>query len=601
MKARRSCASADVTVWAGALPLGTVLWSNSGDGSGVDSIVPAVPSPSGVADVFAFQRDGTVQAITSDGATAWTANISWPTYSQVVPDFQGGLAGCQAGSPGDVPVPGAIVRYDGITGQPYPAYIPDGNTFIDRWCRMAVHPDGTIFTVLEGGEEKVIGSDVIGIDPTTGTQKLSVPMPTSGDVREACWGGTIVAGDGYAYVPYGWTGDYALHYMTNHLRVLRVNSAGASDVIQIMDWPSDFAEGCNMDIGMITEADTGILLTYGAYFSANDVRRYMAITTGASASVIGGPGLPGGAESFVPVLQAQDGSFVGTAWDDTWTPSMVAFDASGSVRWSVRNEQPQIATDDGGVIGQSGITYDQNGSATGQINLATYSWTGNAYQRGSVRQVLAMPLYFGVGFWPFKGANDSGNGTAHFRMDSVSNDKVKNILTPARWQKFAQSNCSAVFANPQGLPLYDTTMRAVQKRQSELNFYNVGNPEIGNLTLQEVTAGMMPSGETLTDYLNNAQAAAAVPLLGRPGPVVLQAGFFSQPYPQFTLVHEVLLHSYAGQTDGQVLGNAFFQQKGLWNDGKGSTTISTWMSTDCTCTPGNPANKTTCQLNTAGW
>ena len=60
-------ASADVTVWADALPQGTVLWSNPGNGSGVTKIVPAVPSPTGVADVFAFQGDGTVQAITSDG------------------------------------------------------------------------------------------------------------------------------------------------------------------------------------------------------------------------------------------------------------------------------------------------------------------------------------------------------------------------------------------------------------------------------------------------------------------------------------------------------------------------------------------------------
>ena len=69
-------ATADVTVSAVPLPLGTVIWSNPGDGSGVQSIVPAVPSTSGVADVFAFQADGTVQAITSDGITAWTANVS---------------------------------------------------------------------------------------------------------------------------------------------------------------------------------------------------------------------------------------------------------------------------------------------------------------------------------------------------------------------------------------------------------------------------------------------------------------------------------------------------------------------------------------------
>jgi hypothetical protein len=57
--------SADVTVSAGALPVGTVIWSNPGNGSGVTQIVPAVPSPSGVADVFAFQGDGKVLAITA--------------------------------------------------------------------------------------------------------------------------------------------------------------------------------------------------------------------------------------------------------------------------------------------------------------------------------------------------------------------------------------------------------------------------------------------------------------------------------------------------------------------------------------------------------
>jgi hypothetical protein len=41
--------------------------------------------------------------------------------------------------------------------------------------------------------------------------------------------------------------------------------------------------------------------------------------------------------------------------------------ASGNVRWVVPNEQAQIATDYGGVIRQSGIAYDQNGNAKGQM------------------------------------------------------------------------------------------------------------------------------------------------------------------------------------------------------------------------------------------
>ena len=67
-------AAADVTVLSGPPPLGTVLWSVPASAS-AGSIVPAAPSPTGVADVFAFQSDGTVQAITSDGLVAWTATV----------------------------------------------------------------------------------------------------------------------------------------------------------------------------------------------------------------------------------------------------------------------------------------------------------------------------------------------------------------------------------------------------------------------------------------------------------------------------------------------------------------------------------------------
>ncbi len=86
-------ASADVTVsspteFPGGLPLGTVLWSHPGD---VYGIVPAVPSASGAADVFAFQYDGLVQAIRSDGTTAWTADLGQVYW--ILPDFQGGLVG----------------------------------------------------------------------------------------------------------------------------------------------------------------------------------------------------------------------------------------------------------------------------------------------------------------------------------------------------------------------------------------------------------------------------------------------------------------------------------------------------------------------------
>src|SRR5436190_14928512 len=55
-------ASADVTVYTGpTLPLGTTIWSSPGDGSGVSSIMPAVPSETGLADVFAMNNSGNIQ------------------------------------------------------------------------------------------------------------------------------------------------------------------------------------------------------------------------------------------------------------------------------------------------------------------------------------------------------------------------------------------------------------------------------------------------------------------------------------------------------------------------------------------------------------
>jgi hypothetical protein len=77
-----------------------------------------------------------------------------------------------------------------------------------------------------------------------------------------------------------------------------------------------------------------------------------------------------------PVLQAQDGTYYGTDGNG----NMINFSQSGNVIWSVPNDSPQIATADGGVIGASGITYDDQGRADGQVALPIQSWTGNGYQ-----------------------------------------------------------------------------------------------------------------------------------------------------------------------------------------------------------------------------
>ena len=406
-------ASADVTVSADQLPLGTVLWSNPGDGSGVQDIVPAVPGPSGVADVFAFQGGWTqhfcystcsVSAITSDGLTAWTADVSQAL--QAVPDFQSGLI-LQNG--------GSIVRLDGMTGHPYPAYS-------DPYSELQlVHPDGTVFAwqSLYNQDGSYMGASVIGIDPTTGTAKFSVPVDdptpprfspgyspepgydfTGVYVGSAEYPSSIIGGDGYAYFAYS-TPQFDTSFPNNyflpvvHLTLLRVDTSGNYTKIPVRDFtpasPAAYYGSFNVD-GMISNADTGVVLSW-TEFETDDgggagpsAPFGMAITTGTSVASVNVPVVTGQATSVFPELQGQDGSFYGRVGmgTDTYDVSgynMVAFDQTGAVRWVVPNDGPAIATADGGLIGGSGVTYDQNGNATGQqarINSKqTPGWLGN--------------------------------------------------------------------------------------------------------------------------------------------------------------------------------------------------------------------------------
>ncbi len=412
-------ASADVTVSAGPLPIGTVIWSNPGDGSGVQSIVPAVPSTSGVADVFAFQADGTVQAITSSGTVVWTANVSQGGYccQPVVPDFQGGLVVLNVDPNTNV---SSIYKLDGITGQPYPAYTPAPNSdgTSPGFDGVAVHPDGTIFAV-QVPDEYAVPESVIGIDPTTGAQKFSIQLPMEAP-GPPLWGdgatqvyGVIIAGDGYAYVPSG-NREMLGTYEDNHLRLLRVDSSGAYDNINVYDWTSDISDLFPLEeVGMITNADQGVLLSWSVP-TPGMWTPGMAVTTGVDATLVSAPQVTFGA-AVVPILQAQDGSFVGTFPDPNVDRSdMIAFDASGNVRWIVPNETPQIATADGGVIGHSGITYDQNGNATGMMaGLPVQSWRGEYVAQGSVESVVASVIPEGdASFWSVVGGNPTGNGTA---------------------------------------------------------------------------------------------------------------------------------------------------------------------------------------------
>ena len=94
----------------------------------------------------------------------------------------------------------------------------------------------------------------------------------------------------------------------------------------------------------------------------------------------------------------------------------------------VPNEYPLIATPDGGVIGESGITYDQNGSATGQIaSLPVQSFTGNDYRYGSVEQVLFAPIIFASTFAAFQGGSPAQSKTYIQSLGKRYRDQVASI------------------------------------------------------------------------------------------------------------------------------------------------------------------------------
>jgi hypothetical protein len=256
---------------------------------------------------------------------------------------------------------------------------------------------------------------------------------------------------------------------TQKLHVLRVGSDGSSSDFVVRQWssaqtlvyaptPGDPYNFTQVQTGLGVTSTLNIEPEYaitnsgtGAVFSWQEVQGdYCTLATDAGCSsflpsitnyhltttaggtvtgdVIMNQVVAGQNSAVNPVLQLQNGSFVGTASGNSGSV-MLNFNQSGTIRWSVPNDSPAIATVDGGLIATSGVTYDQNGNATGHLvilptsgnifgpspGLPTYTWTGNVYEiaLGSVAEVGDTP--FGNAtppFWSFSGANPSGNGTS---------------------------------------------------------------------------------------------------------------------------------------------------------------------------------------------
>jgi hypothetical protein len=469
-------ASMIVTVYPpGVTPApGTTLWSDPVD-NGVLSIVPAVPSLSGVADVFALDGQCNILAVASNGTVPWTANIGrppqYPYYAvqpgpcnTFLPDFQGGLVvESQKGftqPDGQVYFQNYLQKFDGLTGQPYPAFTlinTSAITFSDApqgaYPPAAVSTDGTIFTV-DGGY-------LVAINPITGQPTFSIStagVVDPGDLAPPyifpffppTTGNVLVAGDGYAYMPEAGYASTAVGppvdpcgpgIETTTLYLMRLNSAGKGNTITLGQWSTPVAncttytETSVGGVNLITNADQGTLATWALQtISANNSSSYstsntyyIATTSGINVTSQNTP------NQLTPLLQRADGNFVGTvspppgAISTSSNGSMAVFTPSGSILSSLPGDYPQIATPTNGVIGIGGTAYDSQLNVTGQVALPIQSWLGNGYvfplQQVAFPTILpATPPYWSFSntyqppnpIWStfYSGANQSGNGTS---------------------------------------------------------------------------------------------------------------------------------------------------------------------------------------------
>lgn len=185
---------------------------------------------------------------------------------------------------------------------------------------------------------------------------------------------------------------------------------------------------------LITNADTGAVLSWdvdipNASGVADTIEYHLTTTAGenVASDVVWNAAIPNQAnQSVIPVLQLADGSFVGSV-DTGGGNTMVAFDASGNVRWTVPGYKPDMATADGGIVADTGpifsaatgtflsatfSTFDANGNASGQLpSFPTLSWKG-AYQIGSVESVVPLLLTVLPSYAAVPNGNLTGNGTA---------------------------------------------------------------------------------------------------------------------------------------------------------------------------------------------
>ena len=227
-----------------------------------------------------------------------------------------------------------------------------------------------------------------------------------------------------------------------YLKLMRLTTAGTYDDMPIAVFDPGWRvspETCGQYGGdapsppqtyAITNADQGVTVVVGWMSQDPPI---MAVTAGTSVSIVNAPFISNQQTMSVvqPVLQAQDGSYIGTidiGWDqnNNTLSDMVSFDQTGAIRWMVPgNYQPQIATADGGLIATdpsgAAYTFDQNGNATGVLAgspVQSFMLRRTCRAAGASR-MSSCPHSSGRRPSSRAGGNPSGNGTSVGVFESV--------------------------------------------------------------------------------------------------------------------------------------------------------------------------------------
>jgi hypothetical protein len=435
-------AQTQVTVEAGSLTPGTVLWSASPvAGFTAQQVAQAVPTANGPS-LYSLETDTTndvlIRAFASDGGQMWQRSpfagaVTNAGTATIIPDDNGGVllnfvqwvSGYES----------TLANFDGPTGAQSWQYTSPG-TFVGS---PAVRPDGSIVGVeSDSARDQTF---LIALDGKTGQKLSSAPIPSSFTYQNGVGCGStesaqdpvpstslgpIVDAEGNTYVLYlqsTETLDPSCEYanaftdtFSGSVSLLKVAADSTSTIQLVQSYSAtnvsaygsgEYTETCTGTLpqiqGLIPDGQQGVLMAwspspfdYCAYSTPPPLNIVDSSPQGTNTYQL--PATEQGYGQNYPMVLGEGGvAFVAESAPYSYvgaTPSVVSFNVnSGQVLWSYTgstNGQDSIiaATSDGGIAindSQLGlIQLDTNGNssqilASGTIGLPGSSWSGTWY------------------------------------------------------------------------------------------------------------------------------------------------------------------------------------------------------------------------------